>query len=244
MKKFTKILLILLLLVSLFACKKETQVVIDETETKQEDIVTDNQPQEENEDVADLPEISSDIEETTSEESEKSEENADLSEDLPEIEDEPLQDEDISEQTSSTRESTYIIEMTLEGNTEEVETTLYESQNYSLYLQTDQWTAYEFGDSTKFLANFNEQVFFEINETQEQSLQDVENAFLAQFQDFDFKSSENGWSYVFLDQDILSYKIFEGENDIIYTFMTSYSLEAAEGFGVRIQYMLDTFLVK
>lgn len=150
------------------------------------------------------------------------------------------------------REDRTVLEMTVEGETEEVPAVLFIGQGYSLYIPEEGWrhekdlddgTAEDTWEST-----LNGEAELEVRQYPvypDCTLEAVKAAFVEDrdyvFEDLMGGSLGDPLTGVDEDGDFLSFMAAEGVDGTVYVISWEYPAEAAEGFGTRLAQIANTF---
>ena len=150
------------------------------------------------------------------------------------------------------REDRTVLEMTVEGETEEVPAVLFIGQGYSLYIPEEGWrhekdlddgTAEDTWEST-----LNGEAELEVRQypvDPDRTLEAVKAAFVEDrdyvFEDLLGGSLGDPLTGVDEDGDFLSFMAAEGADGMVYVISWEYPAEAAEGFGTRLAQIANTF---
>lgn len=150
------------------------------------------------------------------------------------------------------REDRTVLEMTVEGETEEVPAVLFIGQGYSLYIPEEGWrhekdlddgTAEDTWEST-----LNGEAELEVRQYPvypDCTLEAVKAAFVEDrdyvFEDLMGGSLGDPLTGVDEDGDFLSFMAAEGADGTVYVISWEYPAEAAEGFGTRLAQIANTF---
>lgn len=150
------------------------------------------------------------------------------------------------------REDRTVLEMTVEGETEEVPAVLFIGQGYSLYIPEEGWrhekdlddgTAEDTWEST-----LNGEAELEVRQYPvypDRTLEAVKAAFVEDrdyvFEDLLGGSLGDPLTGVDEDGDFLSFMAAEGADGTAYVISWEYPAEAAEGFGTRLAQIANTF---
>lgn len=150
------------------------------------------------------------------------------------------------------REDRTVLEMTVEGETEEVPAVLFIGQGYSLYIPEEGWrhekdlddgTAEDTWEST-----LNGEAELEVRQYPvypDRTLGAVKAAFVEDrdyvFEDLMGGSLGDPLTGVDEDGDFLSFMAAEGADGTVYVISWEYPAEAAEGFGTRLAQIANTF---
>lgn len=146
------------------------------------------------------------------------------------------------------REETAELTFILEGQEETVPAALYIGQGYSLYLPTEGW---EWGHFTEngVLSDFwestdNSDVELRIFHLGERSIEECREGFVQELSDYVVTEDKQGGLYVEDTEEsmVMDVRFHEGGGNV-YAVTWTYPMETAEGFGIRLNVLADTFEV-
>lgn len=138
------------------------------------------------------------------------------------------------------------MEILLEGMPEVVPVTLYRNDTYSLYIPDGDWSMTVLPDgATQWTSVYNDRVKLTIQTLGGVDEEQARQAVLQGHPGFVIEE-DAGTEFVATEvtgQEFLSVRLVPMADGFL-TVSWTYSLEAAEGFGVRIGYMVDTLLLE
>lgn len=138
------------------------------------------------------------------------------------------------------------MEIMLEGEPEIVPVTLYRNDTYSIYIPDGDWSMTVLPDgATQWTSVYNSQVKLTIRVLSGVDEEQARQAVLQEHPGFVIEE-DVGTEFVATEvtgQEYLSIRLVPMDDGFLAVSWT-YSLEAAEGFGVRIGYMVDTLLLE
>lgn len=138
------------------------------------------------------------------------------------------------------------MEIMLEGMPEVVPVTLYRNDTYSLYIPDGDWSMTVLSDgATQWTSLYNDRVKLTIRTLSGVDEAQARQAVLEEYPGFTV-GEDVGTEFVATEatgQEYLSVRLVPMAGGFL-TVTWTYSLEAAEGFGVRIGYMVDTLLLE
>ena len=150
------------------------------------------------------------------------------------------------------REDRAVLEVTVEGETEEVPAALFIGQGYSLYIPEEGWRYEKDLDDgvaeDTWESILNGEVELEVRQypaSPDRGLEAVKAAFV-KGRDYVFEDLMGGGlgdplAGVDEDGDFLSFMTAEGADGTVYVISWEYPAEAAEGFGARLAQIANTF---
>lgn len=146
------------------------------------------------------------------------------------------------------REETKNITIYVEGLPEEIPSTLHIGEGYSMYIPTDGWK-YEKEMDDGFLKEsweslYNEDVEFELRHLGKTSAEEAKKRIQLDEDDYKFVVQEQSDIAMIgtdpKDNDVLQVRFFTS-GDNLYEVQLKYPMEATEGFGTRMQEIVNTF---
>lgn len=146
------------------------------------------------------------------------------------------------------REETKIVKISVEGESEDVPSTLHIGDGYSIYIPTEGWK-YEMEMDDGILTEsweslYNEDVEFEILHMGEKSVEDAKKWTILDEDDYNFVELDQSDGTLIgtdpKDNDVLQVYFFTVGNNL-YEIQLKYPLEATEGFASRMNAILGTF---
>ena len=150
------------------------------------------------------------------------------------------------------REDRAVLEMTVEGETEEVPAALFIGQGYSLYIPEEGWRYEKDLDDgvaeDTWESILNGEVELEVRQypAAPDRTPDAVKAAFVKGRDYVFEDLMGGGlgdplAGVDEDGDFLSFMTAEGADGTVYVISWEYPAEAAEGFGTRLAQIANTF---
>ena len=150
------------------------------------------------------------------------------------------------------REDRAVLEMTVEGETEEVPAALFIGQGYSLYIPEEGWRYEKDLDDgvaeDTWESILNGEVELEVRQypASPDRTPDAVKAAFVKGRDYVFEDLMGGGlgdplAGVDEDGDFLSFMTAEGADGTVYVISWEYPAEAAEGFGARLAQIANTF---
>jgi hypothetical protein len=136
------------------------------------------------------------------------------------------------------------IPMSVEGETEDVPATLYESGCYSVYIPNEGWTqvsSMEADGSDCWAANDNTEVTFQIARFTGVSAADAKDRLMQDFGGvYDLQEGGNDWYIGASDGIDAQFQLFGESGGDYYYLILLYPEEAVEGFGARLNAIAET----
>lgn len=155
----------------------------------------------------------------------------------------PIQEEAIPEETGRDSESQLIY--FLEGEEVQEPAHLYTGEGWSIYIPTQGWnesaTTVDAFSAVTWTPAVNDSVDLRILNLGTMSLENAQKWVIAQHPDYDLiLDKQGGVSGTDSAQNLLDARLIAGANTM-YALLTRYPMDAAEGFGVTLRVITDTF---